>query len=56
MDYDLKCSKCRKLMKKIPIKKLDQTYIIEYYCEDCDESLTFIPALDKIKHERASFY
>ena len=36
-------------MKKIPIKKLDSTYIIEYYCEKCDESITFFPDLGEIK-------
>jgi len=43
-------------MKKIPIKKLDSTLIVEYYCEECDESITFVPATDKIKYEHTSFY
>jgi len=46
---ELKCYKCGILMKKIPIKKLDSTYIIEYYCEKCDESITFFPDLGEIK-------
>jgi hypothetical protein len=49
--YELKCNKCGILMKKIPIKKLDSTYIIEFYCEKCDESITFYPNLGEIKSE-----
>ena len=51
-----RCSKCGSLMKKIPIKRLDSTIIIEYYCDACDESITFYPDLDEIKYERASFF
>ena len=36
-------------MKKIPIKKIDSTYMIEFYCEKCDESITFYPDLAEIK-------
>ena len=56
MNYDQKCPKCGNSMKKIPIKKLDSTLIIEFYCEECDESITFYPDIDQIKLERASFY
>lgn len=41
MMYEQKCSKCGKSMKMIPIKRLDSKMIIEYYCNDCDESITF---------------
>ena len=51
MISDLKCSRCGGSMKKIPIKKLDSTYIIEFYCEKCDESITFYPDLGEIKSE-----
>jgi len=43
-------------MKRIPIRRLDSTIMIEYYCEKCDESITFYPDLDKIKREGASFF
>jgi len=49
MINDQKCSKCGILMKKIPVKKLESTLIIEYYCEKCDESVRFYPDLNKIK-------
>jgi len=47
--YEQKCSKCGILMKKIPIKKIDSTYMIEFYCEKCDESITFYQDLAEIK-------
>ena len=56
MKYNQKCSKCGDLMKRIPIRKLDSTFIIEYYCDKCDESITFYPDLDKIKTKRVSFF
>ena len=56
MNEHKKCSKCGSLMKTIPIKKLDSTMLIEFYCDKCDESITFYPDLDKIKLERASFF
>lgn len=56
MYYNQKCPKCRELMKRIPIRRLDSTIMIEYYCEKCDESMTFYPSLDKIESERASFF
>jgi len=43
-------------MKKIPIKKLDSTMLIEFYCDKCDESITFYPDLGKVKSEQASFF
>jgi hypothetical protein len=49
MINEQKCSKCGILMKKIPIKKLESTLIIEYYCEKCDESIRFYPDLNEIK-------
>ena len=36
-------------MKKIPIKRLDSTMIIEFYCDKCDESITYYTDLDEIK-------
>jgi hypothetical protein len=49
MNYNQRCSKCGAPMKKIPIKRLDSKIIIEFYCEKCDESITFYPDMDKIK-------
>ena len=43
------CTRCGKIMKKIPIKKLDSTMIIEYYCDKCDESITYYTDLDEYK-------
>ena len=43
-------------MKKIPIKKLNTDMIIEYYCDRCDESYTYYPALNELRHGRASFF
>ena len=56
MHDNQKCSKCGEKMKRIPIRRRDSTIMIEYYCEKCDESITFYPALDKIETERASFF
>jgi len=56
MNYNQKCSKCGDLMKKIPIRKLDSTFMIEYYCDKCDESITLYPDLDKIKTKHVSFF
>ena len=53
---DRKCPKCRDLMKKIPIRRLDSTLVIEFYCDKCDESITFYPDMDKIKFEKANFF
>ena len=50
------CSKCGSRMKTIPIKKLDSTFIIEFYCDKCDESITFYPDIDKIKFDRAELF
>jgi len=43
-------------MKRIPIKRLDSTIIIEYYCDKCDESITFYPNFDKIKLKNANIF
>ena len=51
-----KCSRCGSQMKKIPIKRLDSTMIIEFYCDRCDESITFYPDLGTIKKEIPSFF
>jgi len=56
MDYIQKCSKCGQVMTKIPIKKLDSTFIIEFYCNKCDESITFYPELDRIKTKKVSYF
>lgn len=56
MYYNQKCSKCGEKMKRIPIRRLDSTLMIEYYCEKCDESITFYPTLDEIRTERANFF
>jgi len=47
--FEPKCAKCGIIMKKIPIKKLDSTFIIEYYCERCEESVMIYPNLDESK-------
>ena len=52
MNDDRKCSKCGSITKKIPIKRLDSTIIIEFYCDKCDESITFYPDLGKIKSKK----
>ncbi len=56
MIYEQKCSKCGKLMKKIPIKRLDSKMIIEYYCDDCDESITFYPEYDEFTSKKANYF
>ena len=56
MNETLTCSKCGSEMKKIPIKKLDSTMMIEFYCEKCDESITFYPDLDEIKIGKPSLF
>lgn len=56
MNDERKCSRCGSLMKKIPIKRLDSTIIIEFYCDKCDESITFYPDLGTTKSERPSFF
>jgi hypothetical protein len=56
MINDLYCKKCGSAMKKIPIKRRDSTIIIEYYCEECDESITYYPELDKLKKSQPSFF
>jgi hypothetical protein len=53
---DLFCKKCGLAMKKIPIKRLDSTMIIEYYCEKCDESITYYPQMDKLIKSQPSFF
>lgn len=56
MNCHKKCPNCGKTMKQIPIKRLDSTMIIELYCENCDESITFYPDVNEIKFERAKFF
>ena len=56
MYFDRKCSRCGKLMKKIPIKRLDSTIIIEFYCDKCDESITFYPDIGEIKQGYDNFF
>ena len=56
MYYTQNCPKCGKKMKRIPIKKADSTLIIEYYCEQCDHSMTFYPNSDIIKSGKTSFF
>jgi len=51
-----KCSKCGGLMKKIPTKKLDSTFLIEYYCEKCGESITSYTDIGKIVSECQIFF
>jgi hypothetical protein len=53
---DLYCKKCGLVMKKIPIKRLDSKIIIEYYCEKCDESITYYPEFDKLIKSQPSFF
>jgi hypothetical protein len=42
-------------MKKIPIKKLDSSLMIEFYCDKCDESITYYSEFDENKLEPAEF-
>ena len=55
-NHHQKCPKCGEQMKQIPIKRLDSVVIIELYCENCDESMTFYPDIGKIKFEHAKFF
>ena len=56
MNYERNCPKCRNTMKRIPIKRLDSIMMVEFYCDECDESITFYPDFDKIKKEKATFF
>ena len=56
MIEDQVCLKCSRLMKKIPIKKLDSSLMIEFYCDKCDESIAYYSEFDEIKLERAKFF
>ena len=56
MNLEQKCPKCGEIMKKIPIKKVNSMLMIEFYCEKCDESITYFPDIDKIKFEKACFF
>lgn len=49
MEFIQKCSKCGDSMKKIPIKRLDSTIILEFYCYRCDESITYYPDVDEFE-------
>jgi ssDNA-binding Zn-finger/Zn-ribbon topoisomerase 1 len=51
-----KCPKCNKTMKKIPTRKLDSCFIVEFYCDTCDESLTIYPDSDTIKTGTPKIY
>jgi hypothetical protein len=53
---DLNCKKCNSIMKKIPIKRLDSTIVVEYYCEKCDYSISYYPELDKLIKIQPSFF
>lgn len=55
-NHHQKCPKCGEQMKQIPIKRLDSVVIIELYCENCDESITFYPDIGEIKFEHAKFF
>ena len=56
MTFEQRCTRCGSVMKKIPIKRLDSTLIIELYCEYCDESVTYYPDVNKIKIERPNIF
>lgn len=50
------CPKCGHKMKRIPIRRNDGKIIIEYYCDECNESVTFYPEEDVFRKEKAHFY
>lgn len=56
MNTRWKCPKCSKRMKQIPIKKLDSTFVIELYCDSCDESITFYPEIRELKFKRTDAF
>lgn len=56
MIEEQKCPKCGGHMKQIPIKRPDSTVVIEYYCENCDESITYYPETGTVKFEKAKFF
>ena len=56
MNYNQKCTRCGSLMKKIPIKRLDSTFIIEFYCDRCEESITYYPDRGIVKFKGASIF
>ncbi len=56
MLYKQKCSRCGEYMKRIPIRRLDSTIIIEYYCYKCDESISFYPESENLKSKKVRFY
>jgi hypothetical protein len=45
----------RKFDEKDTNKNLDFSLIIEFYCDKCNESMTFYPEIDEIKLKRANF-
>lgn len=49
MEYIQKCSKCGASMKRIPIKRLDSSIIFEFYCDRCDESITYYPDVEEFE-------
>ena len=50
---DIRCKKCGSVRQKIPIKRLGSTLIIEYYCEECDESKTYYPDMEKLEKSQS---
>jgi len=56
MNIDQRCSKCGKVMKRIPIKRLDSRIIIEYYCDKCDESFTYYPDIGELKFNKPKVF
>ena len=56
MDQYKRCPRCGKPIKQIPIRRLDSVFIIELYCERCNESITLYPKSGKIKFEQAQFF
>jgi hypothetical protein len=49
MEYIQKCSKCGASMKRIPIRRLDSSIIFEFYCDRCDESITYYPDVEEFE-------
>ena len=56
MDQYKRCPRCGKPIKQIPIRRLDSVFIIELYCERCDESITIYPKSGKIKFKNAQLF
>jgi len=56
LDNYKKCPKCGEVIKQIPIKKFDESMIIELYCEHCDKSLTLYPERGEVKFKKDLFF